>query len=69
MVKKAPAFKLLNHKSENKKKLVSNSKPVIHWKPRITIDVVSFPQTISTESLSTEIASLLKYVRKPLLAD
>ena len=60
VTKKAPAFKLLNKNLNSEKEIIPTLNPVTHWNPRITIDVVSFAQTIYTQSIPSEIFSLLK---------
>jgi hypothetical protein len=64
--KQAKAFNLLNKningfeeedKSKNDK---FSDRPITHWKPKITLNIVSKPLSLSRNALPGEIAHLLK---------
>ena len=65
-VKQDKAFNLLSEtpneskdKSTNKRK--SSERPVTHWKPKLTLNIISEPLSLSQRALPGEIAPLLKY--------
>ncbi len=59
--KQAKAFNLLNKEEEIKSKNDKFSdRPITHWKPKITLNIVSKPLSLSRHALPGEIAHLLK---------
>lgn len=67
--RKAGAFKLLGSSSSSSSQSSqhfqqgkNSNVPIVHWKPKININLVSTPQNIPVNSLTRELASLIRYI-------
>ncbi|CAG2168776.1 unnamed protein product [Oppiella nova] len=68
-LKETKAFNLLNRQTEDPNEKPSKNKkltdrPVTHWKPKITLNIISEPLSLSRRALPGEIAHLLKLNEK-----
>ncbi|CAG2118319.1 unnamed protein product, partial [Medioppia subpectinata] len=65
-LKETKAFNLLNTQTDqqiekpSKNKKSSHNRPVTHWKPKITLNIISEPLSLSRKALPAEIAHLFK---------